>query len=37
MTAAQKKLGDLMQKLSDWAYKTIGARGFSDALLFRGK
>ena len=37
VTVSQKKLGDLMQKLSDWAYKTIGPRGFSDALLFRGK
>ncbi len=37
LTASQKKLGDLMEKLSAWAYKTIGARGFSDALLFRGK
>ncbi len=37
MTASQKKLGDLMQKLSNWAYQTIGARGFSDALLFRSK
>ena len=37
LTASQKKLGNLMQKLSDWAYKTIGPRGFSDALLFRGK
>ena len=36
-TAAQKALGNLMQKLSDRAYKTIGPRGFSDALLFRGK
>ena len=35
LTASQKKLGDLMEKLSAWAYKTIGARGFSDALLFR--
>lgn len=37
MTAAQKTLGDLMEKMSAWAYKTIGPRGFSDALLFRGK
>ncbi len=37
VTASQKKLGDLMQKLSGWAYKTVGARGFSDVLLFRGK
>ena len=32
---AQTFLGELMQKLSAWAYQTIGARGFSDALLGR--
>ena len=32
-----KKLGDVMEKLSAWAYRVIGPRGFSDALLFRGK
>lgn len=37
LTASQKKLGDLMEKLSAWAYRVIGPRGFSDALLFRGK
>lgn len=37
LTASQKKLGDLMEKLSVWAYRVIGPRGFSDALLFRGK
>ena len=37
VTASQKKLGDLMETLSGWAYKTIGPRGFSDVLLFRGK
>ena len=36
-TASQKKLGDLMEKLSGWTYQAIGGRGFSDALLFRGK
>ena len=34
-TASQKRFGDLMETLSAWAYKTIGPRGFSDALLFR--
>ncbi len=37
LTASQKKLGDLMEKLSAWTYRVIGPRGFSDALLFRGK
>ena len=34
---AETVLGNLMQKLSTWAYTVIGPRGYSDALLFRGK
>ena len=36
-TKAETTLGNVMQKLSSWAYTVIGPRGFSDALLFRGK
>lgn len=37
MSARETRLADLMQKLSNWAYTVIGPRGYSDALLFRGK
>ena len=35
LSARQTALAEIMMKLSRWAYSTLGARGFSDVLLFR--
>ena len=35
MTSTQIRLTNLLHRLSDWAYRVIGPRGYSDALLHR--
>ena len=35
MTARQIRLTDTLHNLSDWAYRVIGPRGFSDVLRFK--
>ena len=35
MTARQIRLTDTLHSLSDWAYRVIGPRGFSDVLRFK--